>query len=180
MEVQSLYQIAIKFAAKKHHNQTIPGSELPYLLHISNVAMEIIIAAQHTPDFNVELALPIALLHDTIEDTDTSFMEIEAAFGLDVAKGVLALTKNDKLPKQTKILESISRIKQLQTEVWAVKMADRITNLQPPPKDWDRAKRIKYKTEAQIILNQLKDGNIYLAKRLEKKIIDYSHYFDEI
>jgi guanosine-3',5'-bis(diphosphate) 3'-pyrophosphohydrolase len=54
--------------------------------------------------------------------------------------------------------------------VWAVKLADRITNLQPPPANWSRTKNIKYLKESQIILDELRDGNQYLAKRLEDKI----------
>ena len=43
MHTQSFYQKAIKFAAAKHaeQNQTVPGTNLPYVVHLSNVAMEI-------------------------------------------------------------------------------------------------------------------------------------------
>lgn len=44
MSVQTIYQETIKFAAQKHANQTIPGSQLPYIVHLSNVAMEIFTA----------------------------------------------------------------------------------------------------------------------------------------
>ena len=72
--------------------------------------------------------------------------------------------------------DSLTRIKKLQSEVWAIKLADRITNLQSPPKYWDNRKVIKYHKEAQIILNVLKDGNEFLAKRLEAKIEEYGKY----
>ena len=53
MEIQSIYQQAIKFAALKHSEiqQTIPGTDLPYVVHLSNVAMEILIASHNTSDF---------------------------------------------------------------------------------------------------------------------------------
>lgn len=42
MHTQSLYQKAIKFAAAKHaeQNQTVPGTNLPNVVHLSNVAIQ--------------------------------------------------------------------------------------------------------------------------------------------
>lgn len=171
-EVQTLYQEAIKFATYKHleKRQKVKGTKLPYVVHLSNVAMEIFMAASHTKDFNLIYAIQAALLHDTIEDTETTFDEIKKSFGEDIAIAVLALSKDNNLPKDRQISDSLARIKKLQKEVWAVKLADRITNLQPPPANWSRAKNIKYLKESQFILDELKEGNQYLAKRLEAKI----------
>jgi (p)ppGpp synthase/HD superfamily hydrolase len=55
-----------------------------------------------------------------------------------------------------------------------VKMADRITNLQPPPKHWDQEKILQYKQEARLIHDYLKDANKYLADRLKQKIGSYN------
>ena len=71
---------------------------------------------------------------------------------------------------------SLKRIKLFSPEVWAVKLADRITNLQPPPPHWDKERKIKYREEAKIILSELKDGNDFLERRLEKKIEEYRIY----
>ncbi|MBK8245312.1 MAG: bifunctional (p)ppGpp synthetase/guanosine-3',5'-bis(diphosphate) 3'-pyrophosphohydrolase [Saprospiraceae bacterium] len=180
MEVQHLYQEAIKFATSKHleMDQKIPGTELPYVVHLSNVAMEIIIAASHTDHFNLGFAVQVALLHDTIEDTSTKFEELENKFGVDIAKAVSALTKNSDLPKDKQMQDSLTRIKELQPEVWAVKLADRITNLQPPPLHWDNQKKINYHYEARVILKELNNGNKFLAKRLEGKILEYDEYIN--
>ncbi|MEN8251743.1 MAG: HD domain-containing protein, partial [Bacteroidota bacterium] len=175
MEVQTLYQEAIKFATSKHQDQgqKVKGTELPYVVHLSNVAMEVLVAALHTRDFDLIYAIQVALLHDTIEDTETTFDEIKENFGEDIAIAVLALSKNEKLPKDKQVPDSLTRIKKLQKEVWAVKLADRITNLQPAPANWTVNKRIEYLKESQIILDELRDGNQYLAKRLEAKIPEY-------
>ena len=79
MEVQTHYQKAIAFATYKHleKNQYIPGTILPYVVHLSNVAMEIFMAALNTENFNLEFAVQVALLHDAIEDTDTTYDEVE-------------------------------------------------------------------------------------------------------
>jgi len=55
-----------------------------------------------------------------------------------------------------------------------VKMCDRITNLQPAPSGWDEEKNANYSKEAQIILEELGESNLYLATRLAKKIEMYN------
>jgi len=176
MNTQSLYQKAIKFAGKKHKDQLVPGTKSNYLMHLSNVAMEILIASHHTNNFDTDFAVQVAILHDTLEDTNTTFKELEENFGKSVTEAVYALTKNKGLPKEQHMQDSLNRIKKLQHEVWAVKLADRITNLQPPPSHWDTEKKQKYLDQAKLILKELNDGNDYLAKRLETKIIEYNDY----
>lgn len=176
MNIQDVYQNTIKFAAQLHtdKNQTIPGTNLPYVVHLSNVAMEILLASVKSENFDVEFAVQLALLHDTLEDTDVSFEQIENEFGKKVAEGVLALTKNSDLEKSEQMMDSLRRIQQQPKEVWAVKLADRITNLQRPPHFWKAEKIKKYKEEAQIILDELRGGNEYLENRLKKKIETYN------
>jgi guanosine-3',5'-bis(diphosphate) 3'-pyrophosphohydrolase len=176
MEAQSKYREAIKFAALKHQGQKVPGTDLPYVVHLSNVAMEIMIAASHTDSFDLGFAVQLALLHDTLEDTSTEFGELEDLFGIELAEAVSALTKNGDLPKDQQMQDSLNRIKKLRSEVWAVKLADRITNLQPPPPHWDRDKRINYQAQARIILSELGEGNVYLARRLKAMIETYGDY----
>ena len=76
------------------------------------------------------------------------------------------------------MLDSLNRISKQRKEVWAVKLADRITNLQKPPKSWDNFKRINYREEAIIILDKLKGSNSYLENRLSEKIKEYEAYLD--
>lgn len=176
--LQTLYQQALKYAATKHSevNQTIPGTNLPYVVHVCNVAMEVMIAANHTDNFNLELAVQVALLHDTLEDTTSTPDELYRLFGEDVRQGVQALTKDDYLPKDQQMTDCLRRIRIQPKEIWAVKLSDRITNLQPPPSHWKENKKIDYQMEARIILQELKEGNEYLAVRLDGKIEEYSRY----
>ena len=178
MQTQSYYQKAIKFAALKHveQNQLVPRTNLPYVVHLSNVAMEILIAAQNFPNFDIDFAVQVALLHDTLEDTSTTLEELSEVFGATIAEGVLALTKNGDLPKSERMEDSLNRIRKLQKEIWAVKLADRITNLQIPPQHWDTAKKIAYQKEAILILEELKGGNAFLENRLRLKIAEYEKY----
>ena len=181
MELQDYYQKAINFAGLKHADQKIPGSNTSYMVHLSNVAMEIILASQHNHEFHQEgfdlpFAVQVALLHDVLEDTATSFDEIEEAFDVNIARAVLALTKNVELPPAKQIPDSLTRIKSQPKEVWAVKLADRISNLQKPPVHWDTNKMIDYKKMAGIILLQLRGGNQYLENRLQQKILEYNQF----
>ena len=177
MNIQPLYQQTIRFAAAKHGSQKIPGSDLPYVVHLSNVAMEVILAGQQTPDFDTAFAMQLALLHDVLEDTATTPEEVEFQFGKAICHGVKALTKNKELPKEEQMADSLNRIRLQPKEVWAVKLADRITNLQPPPVSWNRDKCIAYLAEAKAIHQYLGEGNRYLSERLKEHIANYDTYF---
>lgn len=174
--IQDKYQKAILFAADKHKYQKIPGTNLPYMLHISNVAMEILIAGEKTTDFDTKLAVQIAILHDTLEDTETTFTELKKNFGKEVANGVFALTKVGEKSKAEKMKESIDKILKNDKEVGAVKLADRITNLQQAPKHWNKDKKVIYREEAKLILEKLGYANKYLKNRLAMKIEEYLKY----
>jgi len=178
-ETQSLYQAAIIFATEKHieENQTIPGTDLPYVVHLSNVAMEILIASSFST-FDLDFAIQLALLHDTLEDTSTTFEQLKTAFGQEIAEGVKALSKDSEIPKDERMTDSLSRIKTQRKEVWAVKIADRITNLQKPPKHWTLEKKKEYQKQAIQILQTFEGANDYLENRLKQKIEEYKQYFD--
>lgn len=178
METQTLYHSAIKFAAEKHMDQKVPGTDISYVVHLSNVAMEVIFASFNTDSFNLQLAIQIALLHDILEDTSTDFAELESKFGVEIANAVSALTKDNNLPKEQQMEDSLARIKEMTSEVWAVKLADRITNLQAPPLHWSNEKKITYREEAQTILRELKGGNQFLERRLGMKIEEYQKYLN--
>lgn len=181
MDLQTLYQQTILYAAAKHQavGQPLPvNKNLPYVIHLSDVAMEILIASQHTENFNTKLAVQAALLHDVVEDTNTTLEELKLIYREEVTSAVSALTKNDTLPtKEEQMADSLRSIKSQPKEVWAVKLADRITNLQKPPSKWTKQRKINYHAEAQMMLDALGEGNVYLASRLATKITEYEFYF---
>lgn len=170
---QDAYQRAIAFAATAHGDQRIPGSGLPYVVHLSNVAMEVVAAAELDP-FDVDFAVTCALLHDTLEDTETTDEEIERNFGARVRLGVRALAKNQALAKDARMSDSLARILEQPREVAIVKLADRITNLQPPPAHWSREKCLAYCEEARAIHAALGGACAPLARRLSEKIEAYA------
>ncbi len=159
------------FAANAHKKDFYPSSNLPYLVHLGDVAFEIFGVRESLKDF--ELALTCAILHDVIENTSTTYEDIRDEFGKSVADGVLALTKDKSLPKSKQLIDSLQRILQQPFEIGAVKMADRICNLSTPPRHWDSQKIKEYAKEAKLIYDYLYHTNSPLAKRLKRKIQNY-------
>lgn len=180
------YADALRFAAERHGTQRVPGTELPYIAHISWVAAEVIAALPSTPNIDAELAVLCAVLHDTIEDTSTTHEDIAARFGAAIADGVQALSKaptpNDVDPadqlavKRQQMEDSLRRIREQPPAVWAVKLADRITNLAPPPSSWSVEKCRGYREEAVVIADALAGVSEYLDARIRTRIDDYAAF----
>ena len=115
---QDNYTQAYRFAAQAHLGQKVPGTDLPYIMHLSFVSMEVIAALGVELGRDGNLAVQCALLHDVIEDTDVTFDQVEAAFGQAVAHGVLALSKDATIEKSRQMQDSLRRIQQQPREVW--------------------------------------------------------------
>lgn len=167
------------FATVAHDGQTYGSSEkgnrVAYLNHIGNVSAEVMWGLQAENSYDENLAVQCAILHDVIEDTKYTYENIVSQFGEKVANGVLALTKNEQLgTKQEQMQDSLNRILRQPQEVWMVKLADRICNLQSIPHYWTPKKIQYYKEEAILIHDTLKKGNPLLAERLVEKIQKYN------
>jgi len=122
-----------------------------------------------TPEKDVTLPL-----HDSLEDTNLTEESIGRQFGDDVLAGVKALTKDETLPtKRAQMEDSLARILAQPREIAVVKLCDRINNLAPPPHHWSHDKRMAYRAEAELILDQLGSASPVAAARLRKKIVAY-------
>jgi hypothetical protein len=87
---------------------------------------------------------------------------------------VAALTKNPELADKSERMEdSLRRIRAQPAEVWMVKMADRISNLRPPPDHWSTEKIVAYRQEAIRIHQALHIANAYLSNELSQAIEAY-------
>lgn len=176
-DIQNIWQLVSKLHDGQKYGGGNEGERVEYINHIGSVVFEVLNATKFTENMNSDLAVKCAMLHDTIEDTVFDYEKVHQLFGDQVAKGVMALTKNDEIVGSLeKMRDSLSRIKQQPIEVWAVKMADRICNLYEPPYYWDDEKKLKYIEEAEIIFDELKDANQYLAERLKTKIKEYYRF----
>lgn len=179
---QEIYLTAWNYATIQHHGQTYGGPEkgqrVDYLNHIGMVTTEIMHSLQHTDQsYNADLAIQCAILHDSIEDTSSTYDDIKRLFGEAVANGVAALTKDESMSSKTEMMrDSLDRIKAQPHEVWMVKMADRISNLYCPPFYWKDKKIAKYAQEAELIFDALSPANVLLANRLRAKIDAYPKF----
>jgi guanosine-3',5'-bis(diphosphate) 3'-pyrophosphohydrolase len=87
---------AAAFAAEKHRRQRRKDAEAsPYINH--PIALANVLA--HEAEIDDAAVIAAALLHDTIEDTDTTAEELRAAFGREVAGVVVEVTDDKSLPK---------------------------------------------------------------------------------
>lgn len=89
-----IWMRAASFAAWKHRHQVRKDGKTPYIAHPFRVAMIV----RDTFGCTDAEVLAAALLHDTIEDTQTDFDELHKHFGERVALLVATLTKNMSLP----------------------------------------------------------------------------------
>jgi (p)ppGpp synthase/HD superfamily hydrolase len=174
---QDVYLRAWDFACLAHKGQVYkgpqPGIVYEYSNHPAAVAMEVSHALLQHPDYDGDLAMQCALLHDTIEDTPVRYQDLLKQFGKAVADGVAALSKNASLPKNMRMEDSLRRICQQPREVWLVKLADRINNLQYVPPHWPAERVKEYRSEAYMILETLGMASPLLAQRLAEHIWSY-------
>ena len=189
-----LFEELSLFAAEHHRSQEVPnGKGLPYYLHLTQVCNRAMRAAIDRPELDVDLIMACAILHDVIEDCASTPQlheeisnEIRHKFGELVLNGVLALSKKEILDssgnrdKAAMMMDSLDRILLQQHEVWAVKLADRICNLQPPPPHWKDKKKLAYLAEAQEIYAALHPASPILANELLHRMKRYKGYINTI
>ena len=136
---------AVHFAATKHSNQRRKGGDAePYINHLAEVAE---LLAVHTDGQDPDLVIA-GLLHDTLEDTVTSYDELVEVFGRDVADLVVEVTDDKTLPKAERKLLQIENASHKSDRAKLLKIADKISNLNSvlnsPPKDWPPERKREY------------------------------------
>ena len=117
---------ALAFASRKHSQQKRKDADAsPYINH--PIALVSILAVE--AGINDCDTLCAALLHDTIEDTDTSVEELVEAFGGPIASLVQEVTDDKRLSKAERKLRQVEHAAHLSTNARPVKLADKIANL---------------------------------------------------
>jgi guanosine-3',5'-bis(diphosphate) 3'-pyrophosphohydrolase len=156
---------ALNFAAIKHRDQRRKDVEAsPYINHPIEVA-ELLSRVGLISDIVV---LQSAILHDTIEDTQTTPNEIEALFGSEVSSIVQEVTDNKSLPKSERKRLQIEHSRHLSPRAKLVKIADKIANVQAvtqsPPADWSDDRRREYLDWSEQVVAGLRGCNTYLEE----------------
>ena len=136
---------AAAFAADKHsHQRRKDHARTPYINHPLAVA-RVLAEEGGVKDSHI---LAAALLHDTLEDTDTTLRELEREFGKRVTSLVAEVTDDKALPKQVRKQLQIDHAPYKSRAAALIKVADKICNLRDlrhsSPKHWKVERRAAY------------------------------------
>lgn len=169
----------LRFSAHKHRNHRRKDSgKSPYINHPIEVAETL----WRIGGIRNVVTILGAILHDTIEDTDTNPVEIESLFGEEVLSLVLEVTDDKSLPKMQR--------KQLQIETaahkseWAkqLKLADKICNIydiiHSPPDDWSLERRREYLDWTERVVNGLRGINQNLESHYDALLFEGRQMLD--
>lgn len=164
----------LEFAAQKHQLQVRKNAEkTPYIAHPIGVATHLMNIGR-VRDPSVIIA---ALLHDTVEDTETSFAEIEAQFGSDVASYVKELTDDKSLSTQNRKRLQVIHAAHKSAGAAQIKLADKFYNLNDlsvnPPVDWSRTRIDAYYQWAKSVVDRLPAANDHLKEAVDEMIHKY-------
>jgi len=176
-EFDKVWELTSKIHEGQRYGGFQEGEFVDYLDHVQSVTFEVMTATLFEHQLNANLAVKCAMLHDSLEDTHLTYSDIENQFGAAVAEGVAALTKNSKIrSRKMKVIDSLERIKEQPHKIWAVKLADRLSNLQYPPFFWDNKKKKDYLEESKLVYDYLQEGCPFLAQKLYNKMIEYQRF----
>ena len=148
---------ALSFASHKHRDQRRKDIEAsPYINHPIAVS-NILCNEGHVTDVEVICG---ALLHDTVEDTETTPEELEAEFGKAIRDIVMEVSDDKSLPKEERKRLQVEHAAHSSDKAKLVKLADKISNLRdvansPPPK-WPLERQQTYFEWAKAVIDQLR------------------------
>ena len=163
---------ALAFAAHKHTTQRRKDAEQsPYINHPIAVAAVLAEAGGVTD----EALLLAAVLHDTVEDTETSFAELEQGFGADVAGLVREVTDDKSRPKAERKALQVEHAAHATPRAKQLKIADKISNIRDvtdtPPHDWSAARRAEYLDWAEAVVRGCRGVNPGLERAFDEAMV---------
>ncbi len=159
---------ALRFAAQKHTRQRRKDADAsPYINHPIAVA-EVLARVGGVNDLAL---LQAAILHDTIEDTQTTPEELDERFGQEVRLLVQEVTDDKSLPKEERKRLQIEHAPHLSAGAKQIKMADKICNLgditPTEPPDWPLDRKHTYLDWAESVVAGCRGCNPLLAQHFD-------------
>lgn len=160
---------ALAFAAHKHRDQRRKDAGAsPYINHPIALA-DILVNEGGITD---HVVLCAAILHDTIEDTETTYEELVVAFGREIADVVAEVTDDKSLDKAERKLLQIEHAAHASSRAKLVKLADKTCNLRDiattPPADWSEQRRREYFDWAKKVVAGVRGANAALEAAFDK------------
>jgi guanosine-3',5'-bis(diphosphate) 3'-pyrophosphohydrolase len=162
---------AASYAAQKHRVQRRKGADAdPYINHPLQVAALLAEIGKVT-DIDILIA---ALLHDVVEDTDTTPEELEKVFGSRAIGFVMEVTDDKDLTKAERKQRQVEHAPHLSREAKQIKIADKYSNISDivnnPPHNWSDERRAEYIKWGQQVFAGLRGVNENLDKAFEDLI----------
>lgn len=159
---------AIHFSAKKHRTQRRKDmGASPYINH----PIEVAALLANVAGVQDETILTAAILHDTVEDTQTSLADLESAFGAVVRNLVQEVTDDKSLPKAERKRLQVQHAPQLSSSAKLIKIADKISNVrevkETPPADWSLDRRQEYLNWAERVVAGCRGVNSALESHFD-------------
>lgn len=160
---------ALAFAAAKHRDQRRKDAEAsPYINH--PIALGRVLTVEGGVADPVILVA--AILHDTIEDTETTAEELRQTFGDEIAGVVLEVTDDKKLPKADRKRLQIEHAPHLSHRAKLVKLADKICNVRDiassPPATWPLSRRQEYFEWAKQVVDGVRGSHPALERAFDE------------
>jgi guanosine-3',5'-bis(diphosphate) 3'-pyrophosphohydrolase len=160
---------AMAFAASKHRDQRRKDADAsPYINHPIALA-EVL---WHEGGVRDPVVIAAALLHDTVEDTETTLEELLGAFGTAVTVVVEEVTDVKFLSKRGRKELQVARAGRASARAKQVKLADKICNLRDilasPPKGWSIERIREYFDWAKRVIDQVRGTNPKLERRFDR------------
>ena len=160
---------ALEFAACKHSGQKRKDEgETPYITH--PIALANLLCNEG--GITEKDVLCAALLHDTIEDTETTYVELFALLGKTIADIVQEVTDDKTLPKSERKRLQIEHASHASTPAKLIKLADKISNLRDivncPPLDWDSKRKQEYFDWAKKVVDEIRGTNEVLENSFDE------------
>ena len=121
-----------------------------------------------------ENVLCAAILHDTIEDTETTVEELQEHFGEKITSIVLEVTDDKSLEKSVRKQKQVEHAASISHEAKLVKLADKIANItdiiNTPPVDWSSDRKKDYFDWAKAVVDNLRGAHQGLEKDFDDLI----------
>jgi len=151
---------ALHFAADKHRDQRRKDQHAsPYINHPIAVA-EILCTVGGVGD---AVTIAAGILHDTIEDTETTAAEIEARFGIEISTVVGEVSDDKALSAELRKQLQIDDAHRKSSRARLVKLADKICNvrdiIEHPPAGWPVERKRRYVAWAKAVIDQVRGSN---------------------
>lgn len=161
---------ALTFAASKHRNQRRKNVDAsPYINHPISL-VNILCNEAHLTDINLICS---ALLHDTVEDTETTAEELEREFGPVISNIVMEVTDDKTISARQKRKQlQIEHAPNMSDHAKLLKLADKISNLRDlsvdPPATWSLQRQRDYFDWAKQVIDQLRGTHAGLEELFDQ------------